>query len=105
MFETKDVEIGGATYSLKPTLKAMRAVNQHFGSMEMAYSKLAAIDFSAVVAVIAAGAELQGKATERLEQSVFEAGVSNCAPIAIEFLALLMNPTGRDDDEEIDEGN
>ena len=62
-----------------------------------------------VAAVVAAGAGINGtRDTEKLKEQIFAAGVVNVIGKASEYLALLMNPTGKetsgqeDDDDDME---
>lgn len=86
-----DVELGGETVTLKPTLGAMQAINRRFGNLREAIQQVESFNFEAVSFIIAAGC-----GRKDVSQEVFETGVINLMAPSANYLANLMNPSGRD---------
>lgn len=102
----RDVElkVGGETYLLRPTLGAMRKINREFDSLVDAMLRVKKVDFNAICFIASAGADHTSKQADQLAESIFEGGVMNAIPAVTEYLGVLMNPTG-DDEEEDPSGN
>jgi hypothetical protein len=98
-----EVELGEQTYVLKPTLSAMLKIDRKFGSIRTAMEQCGALSLDAVSTVVAAGAGLGSREAGDVPEAVFKAGVVNVATPVVEYLALLINPTGRDA-ESVGEG-
>ena len=103
------LDLNGDELELKPTLRAFQKIQNRFGGLSQAIQGLSGLNIDNVAAVVAAGAGINGtKDTEKLKEQIFTAGVVNVIGKTSEFLALLMNPTGKespdgeaeDDDEE-----
>lgn len=90
-----EIDLGGEVVTLKPTLSAMQRIDRHFGSIREAINQVGQLSFDAVAFVITAGAGLSGKDARDLPEQVFAAGVMRVAGKAAEYLALLLNPTGK----------
>ena len=97
--------VGETVYRLTPTLDAMRRINRKQESLVDALRRIRLVDFDAICSIISAGAGLSDKQSEALAQEVLEAGVSNMLAPVSDFLALLMNPMGSEEDEGDPEGN
>jgi hypothetical protein len=88
-----DLRVGEKTYTLSPTLDAMRKINRALGSVVQAAERARSLDFDALVTIIAAGAGISGK-SDALASEVFEAGVVNVVGPVADFLGVLLDPTG-----------
>lgn len=91
MIET-DVQVGETVYTLRPTLEAMRKVNRQCGSLYEAYERIQRQDGELIIAVLAAGADIQANQMKSFSNEVFEAGVMNLAIGAGKYVLQLMNP-------------
>lgn len=92
--------------TLQPTLRAYERIDKKYGGLAAAIQPLSVFSMDAIVFVVSVGAKISGKdALDDLKQQIFDRGVSEVAARAIEFVTLMMNPTGRSDDEEDPEGN
>lgn len=89
-----DIELGGETVTLKPTLGAMQKINRKFGSLLAAAQQVQTMDFEALAFILAAGC-----GRKSVEQEVFETGVINLIGPAANYIAALMNPSGREPGE------
>lgn len=90
-----DIELGDEMITLKPTLAAMQKIDRVFGSVRDASERVAKLSLDALVAIIAAGANLDSQSAKELPERVFQAGVLNVAGPVSDYLIALMNPTGR----------
>ena len=100
-----DVELDDESITLKPTLRAYEKIEKKYGGLAQALHPLSNFNLEAIAFVLSAGAALDKKDERDLKERIFARGVSTIAARAVEYVTLLMNPTGRDADEEIPEGN
>jgi len=91
------LDLNGDELELKPTLRAFQKIQNRFGGLSQAIQGLSGLNIDNVAAVVAAGAGINGtKDTEKLKEQIFSTGVVNVIGKTSEFLALLMNPTGKE---------
>lgn len=103
-----EVETPQKTYTLQPTLKALRSISRQFGGCQAAIERIRALDFDAIRFVIVQGASLDGKDAKRVDDHLFEAGLLELAAPTIEYVAILQNggrPLSEIGAEDDDEGN
>lgn len=93
---TVTVNLGDEEFTLRPTLKAVRAIESRFGGLRGASGALHAVGVDAVASIIAAGAGLEGKAAEALPEKVWQEGVAGLTPSVTSYLCALYNPRGGD---------
>ena len=93
---TVEVQVGERTLVLQPTLKAVRAIESHFGGLRAASEGLRAVGLSAVTIVLAAGAGLEERDTEGFAEEVWQHGAAELIPAATQYLYALYNPRGGD---------
>lgn len=93
-----EIPLADETLEIQPTPDAMRKINRRFGDLRAAAQRVEALDFDALVFILAT-------ATRRkdLEQAIFETGVVNLVVPTALYLAALMNPSGREPDESDEE--
>ena len=107
-FGIVEIELDGEILELRPTLRAFQKIQNRFGGLSQAVQGLSGLNIDNVAAVVAAGAGINGtKDTEKLKENIFAAGVVNVIGKTSEYLALLMNPTGKESpegDSEDEEG-
>lgn len=96
LFGTTEIALDGETYSLKPTLAAVRSIEAYFGGLRGASQALNALSVVGCSVIIAAGAGLTGKDADAVADQVWGAGVINVAPQLNSYLAALYNPKGAD---------
>ena len=90
------------TFTLKPTLRAFRDINRHFGGVIAAMQAISHGNISTVALIVAAGTGVDSgkrKDMEALEEEIFEAGFSTVSAQVLPFLQALMNPAGKTDEE------
>lgn len=93
---TVTVKLRDEQFILKPSLKAVRAIENHFGGLRGASVALHAVGVDAVAFIIAAGAGLEGTAAEALPEKVWQEGVAGLTPSVTRYLGALYNPRGVD---------
>jgi len=99
------VDAGGTTYTLKPTLRAVRAIESKFGGLLPAMTAIGQGSVAVVAVIIAAGAGLdtnKRKELEAVEEAVFAGGIGAVGAQALSFLRALLNPGGKTDEELAD---
>ena len=98
-YGTVEVEVGDETYVLSPTIECVRKMKRWgLATPLAAIEACRGFDPETLAIVLVAGAGKGQKEISDMTESVHYAGTVNVAPKIIEFLALLMNPTGRDVD-------
>lgn len=99
---TFEITAGTAVYTLKPSLRAVRAIENRFGGLLPALTSVGAANISHTAFVIAAGSGVDAtkrKELEAVEESVYEGGVDAVGAQVIPFLKALLNPSGKTEDE------
>jgi hypothetical protein len=95
------LSLNGQDVTLRPTLRAAKAINSQYGGFVGIYQRIAGLDMAAYVAVIAAGL---GKSTaaeiELIEEGVFREGMENLAKPIGEFVTALASGGRRKDPAE-----
>ena len=111
------VKIAGKTYTLEPTLKAVRQICGAYGGILPAYTAVNQINPGAAASVIACGAGIEFDDQEDIdafEEKVWKSDRSEYQSGIIKFLGLLLNggkeiepKEEKDEDEkkEADQGN
>lgn len=82
-----EITLDGKTERLRCTPNAARAVNAALGSISEGYRRLAAFDFEAYTAVVAAGI---GKSRADVEAAVFRTGLPHLVEPLSMFLEMLL---------------
>lgn len=99
------VDAGSDSFTLKATLRAVRALENRFGGILPAMQALGAANISATAFIIAAGAGIDTNKRKELE-AVFEGGVNKIGSQVLPFVRALLNPGGKTDEElEESQGN
>lgn len=110
---TIEIVAGDTTYTLKPTLRALREIDRRFGGVASAMQVLGNVSMTNITLMVAVGAGLDAgkrKDLEAIEEAVFEAGLSTVGAQVLEFLKALTNPSGKtakelEEDKEAASGN
>ena len=107
-YGTVEVKVHDVVYTLKPTLKAMDRIQQKWpDGLRGAIGASQQLGARDLAFIIAAGAGINSREAKELPDLVFSYGSVHCAAPIIEYLGLLINPTGREsspEDEEETEG-
>lgn len=108
---TTEIIAGSATYTLKPSLRAVRAIEGRFGGLLPALQVIGSANLGGIAFVIAAGSGVdttKRKELEAVEEAVFEGGVDEVGSQVVPFVRALLNPGGKSKEElekEAGEGN
>lgn len=94
LYGTVDVVLDGETYTLKPTLEAVRAIEAHFGGLRGASQAINSLSVDGCAVIIAGGAGLKGEAAEAVAEQVWQAGVLEVSVQLNAYLVALYNPRG-----------
>ena len=100
LYGTVDIKLGDETYTLTPTLGAVRAIEAHFGGLRGASQAINALSIDGCAVIIAGGAGLKGKAAEAVAEQVWQAGVLDVSVQMNAYLVALYNPKGPDAGKE-----
>ena len=91
---TVDIKLDDETYTLQPTLGAVRTIEAHFGGLRGASQAINALSIDGCAVIIAGGAGLTGKAAEAVAEQVWQAGVLEVSVQLNAYLVALYNPKG-----------
>ena len=91
---TVDIKLDDETYTLQPTLGAVRAIEAHFGGLRGASQAINALSIVGCAVIIAGGAGLTGKAAEAVAEQVWQAGVLEVSVQLNAYLVARYNPKG-----------
>jgi len=100
LFGTVDIVLVDETYTLQPTLGAVRAIEGHFGGLRGASQAINALSVEGCAVIVAAGAGLKGKAAEAVAEQVWQHGVLEVSVALNAYLVALYNPRGPDSGKE-----
>jgi hypothetical protein len=99
---TVEVTVGDDTFTLKPTLKAMKAIEGRFGGILPAMQSLGAANLSTIAFIIAVGTGVnlaKKGALDPIEEAVFEAGLNDVGVQVLPYLNGFLNPAGKSEAE------
>jgi hypothetical protein len=88
------VELGDEVYELRPTLKAMKKIQQRFGGIRGALEAVSQLNVEHIAAIIAAGSNFGSREIPDIEEAVFQAGLPQATEQVVPFLTALLNPNG-----------
>ncbi|ARB26227.1 hypothetical protein HX787_20200 [Pseudomonas tolaasii] len=94
LFGTVEIRLGEETYTLTPTLSAVRAIEAHFGGLRGASQAISSLSIEGCAVIIAGGAGLSGKAAAPISEQVWQEGVLEVATQLNAYLVALYNPRG-----------
>jgi hypothetical protein len=97
---TVTVKLGDEEFTLKPTLRAVRAIESRFGGLRGASQTVNALSIDGCAIILVAGAELEGKAAEAIPEKVWQAGVLDVSVQLNTYLKALYNPRGGDEGKD-----
>ena len=100
LYGTVGIKLGDETYTLTPTLGAVRAIEAHFGGLRGASQAINALSIEGCAVIIAGGAGLTGKAAGAVAEQVWLAGVVDVSVQLNAYLVALYNPKGPDAGKE-----
>ncbi|MGH8348275.1 MAG: hypothetical protein ACRES5_17145 [Pseudomonas sp.] len=91
---TVDITLDGETFTLKPTLGAVRNIEAHFGGLRGAAQAINSMSVDGCAAIIVGGADLSGQEAEAVAEKVWQAGVLEVSITLNTYLVALYNPRG-----------
>lgn len=94
LYGTVPVELDGKTYTLQPTLGAVRAIEAHFGGLRGAAQAINSMSVDGCAAIIVGGAGLAGDEADAIAEKVWQAGVLDISIKLNGYLVALYNPRG-----------
>ncbi|MBS4090442.1 hypothetical protein [Pseudomonas rustica] len=97
---TVEIKLDDETYTLQPTLGAVRAIEAHFGGLRGASQAINALSIDGCAVIIAGGAGLKGKTAEAVAEQVWQTGVLEVSVQLNAYLVALYNPKGPDAGKE-----
>lgn len=99
-----EIELGGETVTLKPSLKAARMVSRISNGQGFygVYQSIANHNFDVFAQVVKAGVTMKNTSSEDLDQMVYDAGMYKLTEPLTKFVRLL-ETGGRDEAEKSDE--
>lgn len=99
---TVEVTLGDDTFTLKPTLKAMKAIENRFGGILPAMQSLGTANLSTTAFIIAVGTGVnlaKKGAADAIEEAVFEEGIDSAGSQVLPYLRGFLNPAGKSEAE------
>lgn len=91
---TTSISLDGVEYELVPTLAAVRNLEARFGGLRGVGRVLEELSVDGCAAIVAAGANLSGKAAEAIADQVWQEGVLEVSIKLSKYLSALYNPRG-----------
>ncbi|MPQ83813.1 hypothetical protein F0170_07335 [Pseudomonas sp. MAFF 730085] len=88
------INLGDETYTLTPSLGAVRTIEAHFGGLRGASQAISSLSIEGCAVIIAGGAGLSGKSAAAIPEQVWQEGVLEVATQLNGFLVALYNPRG-----------
>lgn len=86
------LSLNGREYVLRPTLRALKEINAHFGGMQNIIQTLLKLNFNDLLTIIRIGAGVPNANLARLEDDLFRAGMTDAVLVPlIDYLQTLMN--------------
>lgn len=99
---TVEVTLGEEVFTLKPTLKAMKAIENRFGGILPAMQSVGTANLSTIAFIVAVGTGVnlsKKDAATPIEEAVFEEGIDSAGSQVIPYLKAFLNPAGKSDAE------
>ena len=99
---TVEVTLGDEVFTLKPTLKAMKAIENRFGGIFPAIQSVGTANLSSIAFVVAIGTGVnlaKKDAATPIEEAVFEEGISSAGNQVLPYLQGFLNPAGKSEAE------
>lgn len=96
--------LGDEEIVLKPTPDAHLQIEERWGGILQAIEAVRGISLSACTLVVCAGTNTKGKEVKPIRDAIHNHGVPEVTVHVVEFLQLLMDPTGKISEAEPDSG-
>ena len=91
------IDLGGAVYELRPTLKAMKKIQARFGGLAGAAEALKQLNSEHIAAIVSAGSNAAPRDIADIEEAVFSQGIASATEQVVPYITLLLNPGGEDE--------
>jgi hypothetical protein len=91
------VTLDGNTYELKPTLLAMKKIQNRFGGLRGALEAVGQLNVETIAFLVSAGTGAKPVEASDIENAVFNHGVAEATEQVVPFVTALMNPKGDTD--------
>lgn len=98
-----DVEINGKKYTMKPTLAAYEKIETRMGGLRQALESCSNMSIDSIAFIIGAGCGIGSKEIGDLKENIFQEGALNVLPKVTEYLMKLLNPSGKEVDDGVQE--
>jgi len=98
-----DITLAGKEYTLKVTMAACDKIEKRFGGITDALEASGKMNTDTLATIISCGANIGQREFKDLKNDVFDHGILNVTPIVVEFLGLMLDPTGKDKSEDDDD--
>jgi hypothetical protein len=102
-YGTVEADIDGETYTLKVTLDAIEKIENRWGGMRTVVESCSDLSFDGAAYIIAAACNIGQRELKPLKEAILKEGLINVIPKVTEYVMLLINPTGKDlDDDDVE---
>lgn len=96
-----EVAINGTDYTLKATVSAIESIEQRYqGGMVAAAQACMKLSFTDAAFIIGKAANLSKDEQKRLKENIVAEGIESASGIAADYLQMLLNPEGNEDEGE-----
>ena len=106
-YGTVELMLDKKKYVMKPTLKAYERIETRMGSLRQAIEHCSNMNIATAALIVSAGSGLGTRQEEEIKEAIFKEGTLNVLPAVTEFLMKLLNPSGKnleDEETEKDDG-
>lgn len=100
---TVEIDINGKSYTLKPTLSAYEKIETRMGGLRQAIENCSNMSLDGLTYIVAAACNIGAKDQKELKENIFEEGTLNVLPKVTEYLMKLLNPSGKEEDDGLQE--
>ena len=98
-----DVEINGKKYTMKPTLAAYEKIETRMGGLRQAIESCSNMSIDSIAFIVASGSGTGSKEMNELKENIFQEGALNVLPKVTEYLMKLLNPSGKETNDGVQE--
>ena len=86
-----EMELDGETVTLRPTLKAARAISSQAGGISGAVEAVGKLDLDAVIGIVTLGLGLTGQEAREIPEKVWRTGLTELVDPVLQYLMILAN--------------
>ena len=97
------VEINGKQHTLKPTLAAYEKIETRLGGLRQAIESCSNMNLESLAYIVAAATNTSNKDIKGLKEDIFQEGALNVLPGVTEYLMKLLNPSGKEQTDGVQE--